>query len=42
MHYKSSAAQVDPAAVQKQLDNLTIPGLDAPGGLPELAPPTIQ
>jgi TRAP-type mannitol/chloroaromatic compound transport system permease large subunit len=41
LHYKSSAAQIDPAAVQQQLDRLTIPGLDAPGGLPglpELAP----
>ena len=51
MHYKTSATQVDPAAVQKQLDNLSIPGLDAPGGgggglpgLPplDLGPPKIQ
>jgi tripartite ATP-independent transporter DctM subunit len=43
MHYKSSATQIDPAAVQQKLDNLTIPGLDAPGGggdggLPGLPP----
>jgi hypothetical protein len=52
MHYKSSGTQVDPAAVQRQLDNLSIPGLDAPGGgggdgipgLPslDLGPPKIQ
>jgi tripartite ATP-independent transporter DctM subunit len=40
MHYKSSATTIDPAAVQQKLDNLTIPGLDAPsgGGLPGLPP----
>jgi TRAP-type mannitol/chloroaromatic compound transport system permease large subunit len=39
-HYKNSAQQIDPAAVQQKLDNLTIPGLDAPGGggLPGLPP----
>jgi tripartite ATP-independent transporter DctM subunit len=38
MHYKSSATQVDPAAVQQKLDNLLMPNLDAPsrGGLPGL------
>jgi tripartite ATP-independent transporter DctM subunit len=28
-----------PAQIEQQLKNLTIPGLDAPGGLPGLAPP---
>jgi tripartite ATP-independent transporter DctM subunit len=45
MHYKSSAVTIDPAAVQQKLDNLLIPGLDAPGGLPSMdlpPPPTIQ
>jgi hypothetical protein len=49
MHYKSKGTVVDPAAVQQKLDNLTIPGLDAPGGggipgLPQLdlEPPKIQ
>ena len=32
MHYKSSATTIDPTAVQQKLDNLLIPGLDAPGG----------
>jgi tripartite ATP-independent transporter DctM subunit len=32
MHYKSTGVKIDPAAVQQQLDNLTIPGLDSPGG----------
>ncbi|MGO4705442.1 TRAP transporter large permease subunit [Microvirga sp. 2MCAF38] len=37
MHYKSSGTQVDPAAVQKKLDELLMPGLDNPGGgLPPL------
>ncbi|WP_046864716.1 TRAP transporter large permease [Microvirga massiliensis] len=42
LHYKSSATKIDPAAVQKKLDDLVIPGLDQPGGgLPDLdlAPP---
>ncbi|MFL5209621.1 MAG: TRAP transporter large permease subunit [Microvirga sp.] len=49
MHYKSSAVQIDPKAVQQKLDQLQIPGLDAPGGgLPGLPgfdvnqPPKIQ
>jgi tripartite ATP-independent transporter DctM subunit len=45
MHYKSSGVQIDPAAVQQKLDNLTIPGLDGPGGLPPLdlgQPPKIE
>jgi TRAP-type mannitol/chloroaromatic compound transport system permease large subunit len=46
MHYKSSATVIDPAAVQQKLDDLLIPGLDAPGGgLPGFdlpPPPTIQ
>lgn len=51
-HYKSSGTTIDPAAVQQKLDNLTIPGLDTPGGdgggmpgLPQIdlnAPPKIQ
>jgi hypothetical protein len=44
MHYKSSATTIDPTAVQQKLDNLLIPGLDAPGGgglpgLPGFDPP---
>ena len=42
MHYKSSGVTVDPAAVQKSLDNILMPGLPADGGLPGLnfdAPP---
>jgi len=35
--------KIDPKAIEQQLKNLTIPGLDAPGGggggLPGLAPP---
>jgi tripartite ATP-independent transporter DctM subunit len=52
MHYKGTGQQIDPAAVQQKLDNLTIPGLDAPGGgggglpgLPQIdlnEPPKIQ
>ena len=48
MHYKSAGPAVDPAAVERSLDNLPIPGLDAPGGgglpgLPGLdGPPKIQ
>ena len=46
MHYKSGAAQIDPKAVQQQLDELLLPGLDQPGGaLPGLdinQPPKIQ
>jgi len=42
MHYKSTGTVVDPAAVQQKLDNLLLPGLDAPGGggggLPGLPP----
>jgi tripartite ATP-independent transporter DctM subunit len=40
MHYKSTGTTIDPAAVQQKLDNLQIPGLDAPGsgGLPGLPP----
>jgi tripartite ATP-independent transporter DctM subunit len=33
MHYKSSGTSVDPAAVQKGLDNLMLPGMEgSPGG----------
>ena len=42
-HYKSSGTVVDPAAVQKSLEGLPIPGLDGPSGLPGLdGPPKIQ
>jgi TRAP-type mannitol/chloroaromatic compound transport system permease large subunit len=40
MHYKGQQVQADPKAIEQQLRNLTIPGLDAPGGgLPGLTPP---
>jgi len=43
MHYKGQQVKIDPKAIEQQLKNLTIPGLDAPGGggggLPGLAPP---
>lgn len=49
MHYKAAGPAVDPAAVQKKLDELLVPGLGAPGsepgGLPGLnfdEPPKIQ
>jgi tripartite ATP-independent transporter DctM subunit len=50
MHYKSTGVTIDPAAVEKKLENLQLPGLDAPGGggipgLPQLdlsQPPKIQ
>jgi hypothetical protein len=48
MHYKSTGPAVDPAAVQKKLEDLRIPGLDTPGGgipgLPpiDFSPPKIQ
>jgi tripartite ATP-independent transporter DctM subunit len=47
-HYKSAGPAVDPAAVQKKLDELIVPGFGAPGGdggLPALNfgdPPKIQ
>ncbi|MXQ11042.1 TRAP transporter large permease [Microvirga makkahensis] len=47
-HYKSAGPAVDPAAVQKKLDELLVPGLGipgAPGGLPGLnfdEPPKIE
>jgi TRAP-type mannitol/chloroaromatic compound transport system permease large subunit len=31
-HYRSGQTAVDPTEVQRKLDNLVIPGLDAPGG----------
>ena len=36
MHYKGKEIKIDPKAVEQQLKNLTIPGLDGPGGLPGL------
>jgi hypothetical protein len=51
MHYKGTGVQIDPAAVQKKLDELIVPGLDSPlpgldgpsggppPGLPGLEPP---
>jgi TRAP-type mannitol/chloroaromatic compound transport system permease large subunit len=43
MHYKKTGAAVDPAAVQKSLDDLPMPGLGGPGGLPGLdGPPKIE
>lgn len=45
MHYKSGETQLDPAAVQKQFDSITIPGLDMPGGgLPgfDMTPPKLN
>jgi tripartite ATP-independent transporter DctM subunit len=49
MHYKGSGTVVDPAAVQKKLDELLLPGMGGapgePGGLPGLnfdEPPKIQ
>jgi len=46
MHYKGAAAKVDPAAVQKKLDELLVPGIGPGGGdLPGLnfdEPPKIQ
>lgn len=42
MHYKNVGTQIDQGAVQQKLDNLQIPGLEAPGGggggLPGLPP----
>jgi len=35
MHYKSTGVQLDPAAIEKKLDSLSIPGLEG-GGLPGL------
>ncbi|MGL4496805.1 MAG: TRAP transporter large permease [Beijerinckiaceae bacterium] len=45
MHYKASAVQLDAGSVQKSLDSLAPPSLDAPGGLPGFdvsQPPKIQ
>jgi TRAP-type mannitol/chloroaromatic compound transport system permease large subunit len=45
MHYKSAGPEVDPAAVQKKLDELLVPGIGGPGGMPGLnfdEPPKIQ
>jgi tripartite ATP-independent transporter DctM subunit len=39
MHYKSTGTVIDPAAVERNLQNLQLPGLDTPGGgLPGLPP----
>src|SRR3954447_16424181 len=40
-HYKSTGPTVDPKAIERQLQDLPLPGLDAPGGgggLPDLPP----
>ena len=47
MHYKTTGSQVDPAAVQRSLDELKVPGFDQPGtgGLPGFdmgEPPKIE
>jgi TRAP-type mannitol/chloroaromatic compound transport system permease large subunit len=44
MHYKSAVPTVDPAAVEKTLEGLPMPGLDLPGGgIPGLdGPPKIE
>src|SRR5687768_5084957 len=34
MHYKSTGTQIDPKAVEQKLQQLQLPGLDSPGGLP--------
>jgi tripartite ATP-independent transporter DctM subunit len=40
MHYKGTQAVIDPAKIEQQLKNLTIPGFDNPGGgLPGLGAP---
>ena len=42
-HYKKSGTVVDPAAVERKLENLPLPGLDEPGGMPGLeGPPKIE
>lgn len=49
MVYKGTQQAIDPAKIEQQLRNITIPGLDGPGGLgglpgldPSLQPPKIQ
>jgi tripartite ATP-independent transporter DctM subunit len=49
LHYRSTETKMDPAAVQQKLEQLQLPGLDAPGGgvpgLPDInlsEPPKIQ
>ena len=44
MHYKKSGTTIDPAAVEKSLEGIQIPGLDTPGGgVPGLdGPPKIE
>jgi tripartite ATP-independent transporter DctM subunit len=46
MHYKDAVKQVDPTEVQRQLDNLVIPGLGGAGGIGgapfDLSPPTFK
>jgi hypothetical protein len=45
MHYKSTGAAMDPKAVEENLRQLQLPGLDTPGMLPGLdlsQPPKIQ
>jgi tripartite ATP-independent transporter DctM subunit len=45
MHYKKSAVQLNQQQIDQQFNNIQLPGLDAPGGLPPLdltQPPRIQ
>jgi TRAP-type mannitol/chloroaromatic compound transport system permease large subunit len=34
LHYKDSVVNIDPSEVQKQLDNIQLPGLGGPGDMP--------
>ena len=36
MHYKTSGPGIDPAAVQRSLEDIPLPGMDDPGGPPPL------
>jgi TRAP-type mannitol/chloroaromatic compound transport system permease large subunit len=41
-HYKDAVKQVDPAEVQRQFDNLVIPGIGGGGAPFDMAPPTFK